>query len=138
MTVEINEYRGELAERFEQEAQRIREFLPEGATIEHVGSTAVGIGGKNIVDILVGVNDEMEMKEAQEVLTIHGYFAGRDKHAGRIFMASSEEETGEGDFHIHICLKESDMYKDMVILRDYLRKNREVAQEYLKKETIFC
>ena len=138
MAVEINEYRGELAERFEKEARRIRDFLPEGVAIEHVGSTAVGIGGKNIIDILVGVNDEAEMKDVQEVLTMQGYFAGRDKRAGRIFMASSEEETGEGDFHIHICLKKSDTYKDMVVLRDYLIKNPKVAQEYLRKKKIFA
>ena len=52
MSVKIEPYDEGLAEKFEREAERIRSVLGEDVTIEHVGSSAVGIGGKNIVDII--------------------------------------------------------------------------------------
>ena len=45
MVVEINKYFTDLVERFESEKSRIRNFLPGHVKIEHVGSSAVGLGG---------------------------------------------------------------------------------------------
>ena len=53
MSVSIKGYHEELKERFENEKERLRWVLGDDVLIEHVGSSAVGIGGKNIVDILV-------------------------------------------------------------------------------------
>ena len=56
--VEIIEYSSTLRQRFINEKKRLKFFLPSNVMIEHVGSSAVGIGGKNIVDILIGVPSE--------------------------------------------------------------------------------
>ena len=53
-------------------------------------------------------------------------------------MASREEETGEGDYHIHICLLGSKVYSDFLRLRDYLRTNPEIAKEYLGMKQVFA
>ena len=56
----IHQYSEELPAQFKVKAEQIRRALGEEAAIEHVGSSAVGIGGKNIIDILVGVKNIRE------------------------------------------------------------------------------
>lgn len=134
MSVTIKPYRDDLAQRFTAEKERLGTVLGGDILIEHVGSSAVGIGGKNIVDILVGVKDAEEMIRIRDVLAKNSYFEGNDSHDDRIFMASSTDETGEGDFHAHICLIGSETYADFLRLRDFLRENPERAQEYWVKK----
>lgn len=134
----INPYSDELARRFETEEKRLRVILGNDVSIEHIGSSAVGIGGKNIVDILIGVKGTEEMDSTRDKLVENGYYEGNDSHEDRIFMASRKEETGEGDCHIHICLIGSEVYSDFLRLRDYLRANPEIAKEYLEMKQLFA
>ena len=123
----IHQYSEELPAQFEVKAEQIRRVLGEEAAIEHVGSSAVGIGGKNIIDILVGVKN---IREAADKLIAAGYFEGNDSHDDRIFLASRQEETQAGDTHIHVCIKDSPVYCDFLTLRDYLRAYPEEAKAY--------
>ena len=116
------------------EKQRLLSFLPDTLIVEHVGSSAVGIGGKNIIDILIGVSDKDEMLRVRDILKANGYFEGHDSHDDRIFLASSENETGDGDSHIHICPITSNSYKDFILLRDFLISNPEKSKEYYNKK----
>lgn len=136
--VTIIEYSNKLKRSFINERDRLRLFLPENISIEHVGSSAVGIGGKNIIDILIGVSDEIEMKNVRDELVKNGYFEGNDSHSDRIFLASRKEETGDGDFHIHICPSSKDSYRDFIILRDFLIANPDIAKKYLEKKYEFA
>lgn len=61
MSVKITPYHDALTKRFKAEQTRLAKIIPSHVTIEHVGSTAIGIGGKNIIDILLGVSDADEM-----------------------------------------------------------------------------
>lgn len=134
MSVVISEYKDTLLKRFMSEKQRLLSFLPDTLIVEHVGSSAVGIGGKNIIDILIGVSDKDEMLRVRDILKANGYFEGHDSHDDRIFLASSENETGDGDFHIHICPITSNSYKDFILLRDFLISNPEKSKEYYNKK----
>lgn len=134
MSVVINEYKDTIPKRFVSEKQRLLSFLPDTLIVEHVGSSAVGIGGKNIIDILIGVSDKDEMLRVRDILKANGYFEGHDSHDDRIFLASSENETGDGDFHIHICPITSNSYKDFILLRDFLISNPEKSKEYYNKK----
>lgn len=98
----------------------------------------MGIGGKNIVDILIGAGNPGEVKYIRDILSKNGYHEGKNNHADRIFMASRKEETGEGDFHIHICLSSSDTYNDFLSLRQFLTKNPDVAADYLAAKQRFA
>ena len=138
MSVNIKYYSSILAQRFESERVRIAKILPSFVQIEHVGSTAVGIGGKNIIDILVGVPSRTSMTQIRDILVNNGYFEGHDSHPDRIFLASRTGETGEGDFHIHICPINEDSFRDFVILRDYFVKNPSIAREYESKKYEFA
>ena len=134
MSVVISEYKDTLLKRFISEKQRLLSFLPDTLIVEHVGSSAVGIGGKNIIDILIGVSDKDEMLRVRDILKANGYFEGHDSHDDRIFLASSENETRDGDFHIHICPITSNSYKDFILLRDFLISNPEKSKEYYNKK----
>lgn len=134
MSVVISEYKDTLLKRFISEKQRLLSFLPDTLIVEHVGSSAVGIGGKNIIDILIGVIDKDEMLRVRDILKANGYFEGHDSHDDRIFLASSENETGDDDFHIHICPITSNSYKDFILLRDFLISNPEKSKEYYNKK----
>ena len=138
MPVIVKEYSSKLIERFTQEKRRLSSLLPTDIKIEHVGSSAVFIGGKNIIDILIGVPTRKNMTSIKNILIKNGYFEGSDSHADRIFLANTKEETGEGDFHIHICPVEEESYKNFIVLRDFLKNNPEKAQEYLKKKYEFA
>ena len=138
MSVVINEYKDTIPKRFVSEKQRLLSFLPDTLIVEHVGSSAVGIGGKNIIDILIGVSDQDEMLRIRDILKENGYFEGHDSHGDRIFLASSKNETGDGDFHIHICPITCNSYKDFIILRDFLISNPEKSKEYYNKKIEFA
>lgn len=138
MSVVISEYKDTLLKRFKSEKQRLLSVLPDTLIIEHVGSSAVGIGGKNIVDTLIGVSDQDEMLRVRDILKANGYFEGHDSHEERIFLASSKNETWDGDFHIHICPITSNSYKEFILLRDFLISNPEKSKEYYNKKIEFA
>ena len=138
MSVVINEYKDTIPKRFVSEKQRLLSFLPDTLIVEHVGSSAVGIGGKNIIDILIGVSDHDEILRLRDILKDNGYFEGHDSHGDRIFLASSKNETGDGDFHIHICPITCNSYKDFILLRDFLISNPEKSKEYYNKKIEFA
>lgn len=138
MSVVISEYKDTLLKRFKSEKQRLLSFLPGTLIIEHVGSSPVGIGGKNIIDILIGVSDKDEMLKVPDILKVNGYFEGHDSHDDMVFLTSSENETGDGDFYIHICPIASNSYKDFILLRDFLISNPEKSKEYYNKKIEFA
>ncbi|MBR3228772.1 GrpB family protein [Candidatus Saccharibacteria bacterium] len=138
MSISINSYSPNLIKRFLKEKKRLSTLLPSFVRIEHVGSSAVGIGGKNIVDILIGVPGRKDMEKISKVLTKNGYYEGNDSHDNRIFLASKQEETGEGDYHIHICPVNEESFKDFIILREYLRNNPTKANDYFRKKHEFA
>lgn len=138
MGVEIKPYNNELKRLFSSEKERLCNYLGPSVVIEHVGSSAVEIGGKNIVDILIGVEDYREGLEIGRKLLSVGYHAGAFVDTGRIFMASRDSKTKEGDFHLHICNKDSDEYHNFILLRDYLRAHSEEARRYYEKKKEFA
>ena len=134
MPVIINKYSPKLAELFEQERNRLSKLMPANITFEHVGSSAAYIGGKNIIDILIGVPERKDLIFIKNILIINGYIEGNDSHEDRIFLASTDKETTQGDFHIHICPIHEESYRDFIILRNFLRENPGKVQEYYKKK----
>ena len=113
--------------------QSLQKILGDFCVIEHVGSTAVsGVGGKGIIDILIGLEDDRQIDEAVKKLVNNGYFSGRNSQGRRdyVFLASTEEDTTLGDTHLHLVLKKSKDFKDFIKVRDFLRQNPEEAKKY--------
>lgn len=107
-------------------------LLGDSVHIDHVGSTAIpNIMGKNIIDILVGVEDSVEFRRCGELLQSKGYCPSeKSKTDIYQFFASTTQETKSGDTHIHLVVMGTDRYDEFIILRDYLLENPDEALAY--------
>jgi len=123
---------------YESEARLIRRVLGSRIlAIEHIGSTAVpNLGGKNIVDIMAGVNSLEEAKQCLAPLESIGYTEVIPQVNNADWYYCLEKSQQTPGFHLHLVRFGSEHWKKHIIFRDFLRKNPKVAQEYcaLKKE----
>jgi GrpB-like predicted nucleotidyltransferase (UPF0157 family) len=107
-------------------------FSGTNAPIEHVGSTSVdGLGGKPIIDMMIGLGSMTEAEERMEQLAAHHYLympQYETEFPDRRFFR--KPETGPRECHLHCALLDSDFYRDHIDFRDYLINNPEAAQEY--------
>ena len=122
-------YSEEFTEIFKEEKLRIKKVLPE-AEVHHIGSTAIpAVGGKGIIDILVALPDWEEKNKVVEKLKVLGFEHVHPEENGRIFL----NKTGASkykDTHIHLVGKGNKDYKEKLLFRDFLRKNKEEAKTY--------
>ena len=133
--VELTTYDPAAPQVFAELAELLAAMVPEGARIEHVGSTAVpGLGGKGIIDALVLVEPE---RAAQVAATLWeaGFDDDPDKHhqAEDWWYAAGVFERPSGEsylVHIHVTWFGSRFGTDLLDFRDYLREHPEEAGRY--------
>ncbi len=100
--------------------------------IHHIGSTSVsGLGGKGIVDIMIGIKKWKELKDIVKKLRAIGFRHIHPKEGGRVFL-SKVGPTKLGGVHIHIVIKDRKPYKNLLAFRDYLRKNKNEIRNFFK------
>lgn len=119
----------------EEKAQILSVIGGKILAIEHIGSTAVlGLGGKPIIDIMVGVRRISDAKGCIEPLATIGY----EYVSLRYFRKGPPEKHR----HLHTTELGSEFWISHILFRDYLRAHPELAEEYyeLKKELAagFC
>jgi len=120
---------------FDEIAEPVRQAVADlAAEVEHVGSTSVpGLAAKPVIDIDVAVRSPKDVPTAIERLQALGYVYQGDKGvAGReAFMWPY----GARPHHLYVVVAGSRPHADHIEFRDYLRRHREVAEEYaaLKK-----
>lgn len=98
--------------------------------IEHVGSTSVlGMSGKSTIDILVLVNNISCGDASISGMENLGYvFKGEYVVAGgRLFV---KEKDGHILFNAHIFQTEHEEAKKILLLRDFLRRNKDESDNY--------
>ncbi len=134
------EYDKEYPKLFGKEKLRIKNVLPKGTIIEHVGSTSIpGLGGKGIIDIAIWT-PKNKLKQFIKKLEKIGFnevlnHPGDDR---RIFMQKIKfESKKELRVHIHLCLSK-EFWNSFIYFRDYLRKNDKERDTYarIKKEGV--
>ncbi|OGF27690.1 hypothetical protein A2303_00475 [Candidatus Falkowbacteria bacterium RIFOXYB2_FULL_47_14] len=123
---------------FMSEKEKLTGILNPAARIEHVGSTAVpGLGGKGIIDIVVGASN---FKTAKNKLEEAGYeFCEEASYPERLFFwRDYTRKGGTRRIHIHLVKFPGRGWKEMVGFRDYLLKHPELIKEYaaIKKEAV--
>ena len=99
------------------------------ARISHIGSTAIhGIWAKNIVDVLIEIPENGDMKDMARILEQNG-FTVMSAGADRISLNKGYTETGFADrvYHIHLRYAGDN---DELYFRDYLNEHPDVAKEY--------
>ncbi|MFO7711144.1 MAG: trehalase family glycosidase [Candidatus Woesearchaeota archaeon] len=119
------EYEENYPEIFSQQKQKIQDMLGP-VQIEHVGSTAVpGLGGKGIIDIMVGVCDIGKAKAKLQQI----YEFVHERPERLLFRTQG--------VHLHLTKQRSREWKDTLAFRDHLLSNPDAVEEYvrIKKET---
>jgi GrpB-like predicted nucleotidyltransferase (UPF0157 family) len=123
---------------FEKERKLIKEALGDKVrAIEHIGSTAVpNLGGKNIVDIMAGVDNIDEANECLSPLERIGYKDVTPQPGNREWYYCLGKGHHSVGYHLHLVKFESEHWKRHIIFRDRLRKNPKIARDYfnLKKQ----
>jgi GrpB-like predicted nucleotidyltransferase (UPF0157 family) len=114
------------AARYAAEAERIRAALAGmEPAIEHIGSTAVPLRAKPIVDIQVGVD---EPARAVAALGALGYaHHGQGGIPGREYLTRREPA-----FNVHVFARANPVLRDNLRLRDHLRAHPAAAAEYAR------
>lgn len=114
---------------YREEIAVLKNILPFSAEYYHIGSTAIdGIRAKPIVDILIVVKSENQLKAAAEALEKRGYIVmSADEKRISLNKGYTENGFAEKVFHLHVRL-EGD--KDEIYFRDYLNAHADVAKAY--------
>ncbi len=97
--------------------------------IEHVGSTAVpGLAAKPVIDIMAGVRDLDSSRPVIDVMPRLGYcyWPYREEVMHWFCKPSDAFRT----HHLHVVPFRSQLWRDRLAFRDYLRVHRPVAEEY--------
>ena len=125
----LTEHKDCWADYYAEEAAELKRVLPEGAIVNHIGSTAVnGIWAKPIVDILVEVAENLNLTEVSAILQNSGWIQMSESEK-RISFNKGYTENGfaEKVYHLHLRYVGDN---DEVFFRDYLNTHPEVAKEY--------
>ena len=120
---------------FSAEAARI-ERACDGLPIrlEHIGSTAIpGLAAKPVIDILAGRPGNIPGERYLAAFKQLGYeHKGAYGIPGRNYFRKGTPRT----HHVHMFSVSSEMWRDHLLFRDYLRAHPEIAREYetIKRE----
>ncbi|SDF79657.1 GrpB family protein [Sporolituus thermophilus] len=100
--------------------------------IQHVGSTAVeGMPSKPIIDIAIALVDISYLDEAIDILAQLGYFyLGEGRAKGKYFFVKGPKENTT--HHVHVTAWGSVAWREILLFRDFLRKEPAKAQEYAR------
>lgn len=131
-TVKLVKPRAIWQENFEREAKKLKKvFGKEAIGIQHVGSTAIpSIPAKPIVDIAVVTPSLKKARRYSDAVKRIGYTRKKEKRSDRLFFTKGPEK--KRTHHLHVGEAGSGYVEDMILFRDYLRKNKKVAREYAK------
>ncbi|AWH76351.1 GrpB family protein [Clostridioides difficile] len=118
---------------FKEEQYRLTEILPmqKIVRISHIGSTSVStIYAKPIVDILIEIIPDYNMKDIKDLIESNGYIC-MSKSSSRLSLNKGYTVDGfeERVFHLHIRYVGDN---DELFFRDYLIDHPSVAKEYEK------
>ncbi len=111
----------------------IQSQIPE-MEIEHTGSTSVGIAGKNIIDALI-VCERDEFVDILTRLEEVGFHISPFQNLPEdrsLRVGSIVYENKRWLIHIHLTPRGSEDHKNILFFRDFLRANKEAAQQYAK------
>ena len=114
---------------FAVEAERIMracDGLP--IRLEHVGSTSIpGLAAKPVIDILAGRPGNVSGSRYIDAFKQVGYeHKGAYGIPGRNYFRRGSPST----HHVHMVSWSSDLWRDHLLFRDYLRARPDIAREY--------
>jgi GrpB-like predicted nucleotidyltransferase (UPF0157 family) len=123
------------AAEFEQLAQQLTGYVGE-VPIHHIGSTAVpGLVAKDVIDVMVVVEDADGIGRACKALAKHGYRVNPVAHDHIPPGRSDPEQWVKGyasadRVHVHIRVAGRGNHRYALLFRDYLRAHPSMAVAY--------
>ena len=131
--VELTPYSPMWPVTFDIEKGRLIEvFGPDAVIIEHVGSTAVpGLGGKPIIDILVGAPSVEVFDRYIPALVESGYRHVEEFQRAfpqRRFLVKTHGQPGH--FNLNAVKYDTPFWNDLIAFRDILRADPGIAERY--------
>lgn len=137
LTVSLEDYDKRWKKLYVEESKKIKDALGKILLeTHHVGSTSiVGMKAKPILDILLVFHSEKERQDSISILAKLGYVYIFDAGTNERFFFRKSDSRKYSTHHLHAVLPESKDYYELLLFRDYLRKNKEAANEYLKLKT---
>lgn len=127
--IHIEDYNPEWPFLYEKEKELLASKLGNWIRgIEHFGSTSVpNLAAKPIIDILIGVDSLALDDKALSDLSELGYEAlGEAGVPGRLYFRKRKPNS----FNLAVVLYNGALWKNNIILRDYLRANPDEAKKY--------
>lgn len=116
------------------EIEAIRSLIsPARAYIDHVGSSAVpGLDGKPVIDLLVALTNWNERHSAATSLETAGYTREDvDDASPRCFFVRQSPGGSVTSIHLHLVPLDSPFGRDMIVFRDSLIGDVELARRYI-------
>lgn len=129
MKIRLVRYNKKWTEDFLNIKKRIEKNVDSQILIEHIGSTSVSQikVSKPIIDILIGINNNLDMY----IPSIQkSGFEYENKYEKEIPFRRFFEKKTYPKAHIHLVKKKSLWFKRHIAFRDELRKNIYVRKEY--------
>ena len=137
-TVKIFEYNPEWKNEYLKEKNTLKNVLKNyNIDIQHVGSTSIiNCKAKPIIDIAIGVPNLEYGKKLVPILQNIGYhYDGRHDFGVRYFLKKCENNTET--YFIHIEDKNSRIWQNHILFRNYMNLNPEEVRKYSDlKETL--
>jgi GrpB-like predicted nucleotidyltransferase (UPF0157 family) len=134
-SVVIVEYDSKRKDVFAAEKELLSElFAGTNANIEHVGSTSIeGLGGKPIIDIMIGIDSISTVEERRgQLAALHYLYMPQYEKEFPERRFFRKPETGPRECHLHCTKTDSDFFRDHLDFRNYLMSNPGAAQEYFQ------
>jgi GrpB-like predicted nucleotidyltransferase (UPF0157 family) len=134
-------YDAEWPGRFETERALLESVLAlwlDGG-IHHIGSTAIpGIAAKPIIDMMAGVQDLEEAREAFDPLLEHSYLFAPHRRGEAHHFSKPSLRLPEMTHGLHLTRAGSDLWRERLAFRDALRADAALvaAYEALKRQAL--
>jgi len=101
--------------------------------IQHVGSTSIkSIAAKPIIDIAVCISQKEIIKKIIPILESNGYKDRGDVRENGGYLIVKDTAPEVRTHHIHVVELHDKQWSNYLYFRDTLRKNPDLAQDYLK------
>jgi GrpB-like predicted nucleotidyltransferase (UPF0157 family) len=130
-TVKLSPYSTEWVIYFEKGKNLLQNTLgPLILDIQHVGSTSIpDMPSKPIIDIVVGIKTVNDFGECIKLLQNAGYLLRENASNCRelCFAKGSEEKR---TYYLQLVKYHGEIWNNYLAFRDYLRTNKESAQQY--------
>lgn len=115
-----------------EKASLLRALGDVAIDIQHFGSTSVqGMYAKPIIDVLIGVKTFVLSNSVTDKLTQLGYEGfGEAGVKGRLYFRKRQEHA----YNLAVVIWNSEQWVNNLLLRNYLRDNPDVAQQYCERK----